>query len=64
MIGASLATWYGSNGTGISGSKNWFVYAAPYRVGTAHTSRACEPFHTLSLRTSDRLDCAANAKII
>ena len=66
MIGASLATRYGSNGTGFL---NWFVYAAHGccrtvgRVGTVHVPRVRTVFHTLSLRTSDRLDCAANAKI-
>ena len=39
------------------------MYAAPYRVGTAHVPRVRTAFHTLSLRTTDRLDCAANAKI-
>ena len=32
-------------------------------MGTAHVPRVRTAFHTLSLRTFDRLDCAANVKI-
>ena len=32
-------------------------------MGTAHVPRVQTAFCTLSLRTFDRLDCAANAKI-
>ena len=62
MIGASLATKYG---TGITGPRTGLCMLHACRVGTAHVPRVrtATAFRTLLLRTFDRLDCAANAKI-
>ena len=66
MIGASLAPRYSSNGTRITGVPRTGLCtdaAVLIRVGTAHVPRVRTAFYTLSLRTFDSLDCAANAKI-
>ena len=63
MIGASLATRYGSNGTGIMGSRTSLCMRHGCCRTTVHVPCVRTAFHTLLLCTSDRLDYAANAKI-